>query len=117
MASTRLRFHGFLVERRVDAAFGIDALFDGERQVARHERLRVVEEHVKRILVRPLAEQEHVAEALGAEDADLAAFLLDDGVRRDRRAVREEAGVHDADVFQEIIERLLIVLGRDAERP
>ena len=112
----RLLTDHVLVERDVDAALGIDALADRERQISRDKWLRIVQEHIERVLVRALPEQENIAEALGAEDTDLATLLLDDSICRDRGAMRKQTAVDHADVLHEALEIFLVVLGCDLQR-
>jgi hypothetical protein len=104
----RGRFHAALDERRDRAARGgfveldehapveNDALRDFCREVRRHERRRLLEKQVvgrAAVGAALLADFVNAAKAFSDEQTDLGAFLFEDGIGSDGRAVRKERDV------------------------
>ena len=84
-----------LVERH-EHAVGPHALAHGEPELARDERRRVVRGEVVERGARLAADLDHVAEALGRHERGPRPAPLEQGVRRDRRPVREDVHLADA---------------------
>jgi hypothetical protein len=76
-----------LIERHERFAQSIQSLGHLEPQIARHERRRLRVEQVVDLGAVAAAQLEHVAEALGRDQADARALLLHDGVDHGRRAM------------------------------
>ena len=78
-----------LVELEPDAAIGIQPLADFEPTLARHQRIRCVD--LETIKMRPglAADLQQVAKAFCDEQGDGRSLPLNQGVGRNRRAVRQ----------------------------
>ena len=76
-----------LVQRLQFRAVDVEPPRHFEAQLARHQRGRGFEKKVVEIVARLLADLDGIAEALGGQQADLAAGALDDGVGHERRAM------------------------------
>ena len=85
--------HGGFVERRFDAALGVDALRHLERVTARDVRIGIFNLQVVRFGLAAFFQQQDVRESRGGEKRRARDFPLDDAVRRPRRAVDEQARV------------------------
>ena len=88
--------HAVPIERHADASVGKDALTDAQPQRSCHEWLRRLEQvvpHVIAVLVDPQqsANLEHVAKALGREQADAGALAFQQRIEADRGPVQEVA--------------------------
>ena len=81
-----------LVQRDLDPAVGANALADAETELARHQRLGRRLAQVVAVVLQALAHLEHVAMALGREQADPRPLALEQRVGRDRRAVDDPLG-------------------------
>ena len=77
------------VERALDMALGVDALVHHAAQIALDQRRRLLPGHVVEARHAQRADFQHVAEAVGGDQADAGALVLEDGVGGDRRAVAE----------------------------
>jgi hypothetical protein len=78
-----------LIERRVDLAGVAHALGDFEAQVARHQRLGLVDLDVVEVGSLLAADLQKVTKAVGGDKAGLDAAMLDEGIGRHRGAVAE----------------------------
>ena len=83
------------VERRLDRAVGAHALRHAEPQRARHELFRRRHAEVVAIVLQALAHLDDVAVALGGEQADLGALVLEQRVGGDRGAVHDALGLRE----------------------
>ena len=86
---------GVLVERHEDLAARAQALRHLEAAAARHERRRPPVEHVVHPEEVAAADLEHVAEALGRDEAGPGALALEERVDADGRAVDDEPAVRE----------------------
>ena len=102
----RDRGHAGLVERGVDAAVGPEPLVHLGHAGPRDEGLGAAAVHVERIRQPQPLDLEHVAEALGDEEAEPRARPLDQRVHGDGRAVDGDVDLAQVDA----------VLPREARR-
>ena len=84
-----LGLYVFDVERALDAALGVDAFVDGASQIALDEGLGFFPRHVVEPGHAQRAQLEHITKALGRDQADARAFLFENGIGGDRRAVAD----------------------------
>ena len=83
---------GFRIERRLHGAIGAQPLGHAEPPAARHQRLRRRQAQIVAVRLQALAHFQHIAVALGRQQADRGALALQDGVGRDRGAVHDALG-------------------------
>ena len=86
-----------LIERTQHRASRVDALIGLGAQMARHERLRLFEEEVIKIVANFVTHLQDVTESLGGDQADLGALALDDGVGDERGAMNDVVEPADVD--------------------
>ena len=108
------------VERTLDAATVVDALVDHLAQIALDQRRRLGPGEVVELRHPQGADLQHVAEALGGDQPDARALVLQDGVGGDRGAVANlldrgaaQAGLGE-NLAQAVDDRLRVVV--DARR-
>ena len=77
------------IERALDVAAMVDALVHHLAQIALDQRRGLGPGEVVELRHPQRADLQHVAEALGGDQPDARALVLEDGVGRDRRAVAD----------------------------
>ena len=81
------------IERDLDAAVRADALAHAEPALARHQLRRRRLAQIVAVVLEPFAHLDDVAMALGGQQADLGALVLEQRVGRHRGAVDDALGV------------------------
>ena len=77
------------LQRALDVALGVDALVHHAAQIALDQRRRLFPGDVVEARHAQRADLQHVAEALGGDEPDLGALVLEDGVGGDGGAVAD----------------------------
>ena len=78
-----------LVERRLDAAVGAQTLANSEPQFARDELLGRRQAQIVAVVLQTLAHLDDVAMAIGCQQSDPGALMLEERVRRDSRPMHD----------------------------
>ena len=84
-------FDGRLVQRQAHAALGVHALGHGVAQLARHQRLGLLDEDVVLLEAVLLRHLDRIAKAASRDQRRDGTLPFDDGIGRQRRAVDDQA--------------------------
>jgi hypothetical protein len=82
-----------IVERRGDLAVGLQPFKHTKPALARHQRLRRRNTQIVTIALEAFTHFDHVAMALRRQQRNFGAFLLEQRIGRDRRAVDDAVGI------------------------